>query len=330
MSTRRSKAPTRKTDDKAVTVVVESKGGNRYNIATADLEAIAAQLRGKKSFSVFYSIIIPIGVTVLTAFLTTVIGQWFQYVSWRNTAILQEATDRTARGIGAYTKASRAISNRYYATFLFADVVEDLMNRKTAVDSQLFALDLDLNKQRFKSYYDQLKFWNENYDEMLGEVDFALDRPVGIRETVRRESLRSINCADRLIPQLAKDHADKKYSLKLQFAAINNCFAQVTTTAAGSGTQSLNTVKDLGVVDSSQRFDSEIGKHVVTRNNHVLSMANEFRCFALIRIEYLKSQQTNSIQLSQRIQKIASALGMTELEDNLAAHYREMDSRCAL
>jgi len=45
-------------------------------------------LRQKAAFSVFNSIVVPIGVTILTAIVTTGVGQFFQYVSWRNSITL--------------------------------------------------------------------------------------------------------------------------------------------------------------------------------------------------------------------------------------------------
>jgi hypothetical protein len=55
----------------AVAISVEGDDHKRYRIETSDLEAISSQIRGKRGLSVFNSIILPIGVTILTAFATT-------------------------------------------------------------------------------------------------------------------------------------------------------------------------------------------------------------------------------------------------------------------
>ena len=75
-------------------------------------------------------------------------------------------------------------------------------------------------------------------------------------------------------------------------------------------------------------FDDKIGKYTLELNNHVRSLANSFRCVALVRIEYLKSQQGESILFSQRIRRIAARLGLIERPDDLATHFRETDTRC--
>jgi hypothetical protein len=126
-------------------------GDRRFTVRSSDLENIGAQLRGKKSFSIFYSIGLPIIISLLTVVGTTLVGQFFQYVSWRNSTQLQQATDRSALANRAYEQASQAMSARYYATKLYLDASMNL-NRKLDVDDKLFQL--DLNKKHFNAFYD--------------------------------------------------------------------------------------------------------------------------------------------------------------------------------
>lgn len=85
--------------NRPASVSVYIDGDRRFAVRTSDLENIGAQLRGKKQFSVFYSIVLPVMISLVTIIGTTMIAQFFQYISWRNSAALQKATEssRTRR-----------------------------------------------------------------------------------------------------------------------------------------------------------------------------------------------------------------------------------------
>jgi len=105
-------------------VHIEREGESRYRILSSSLEHIGEQLRGKRRFSIFNSIILPVIVTIVTVLVT---GS-FQYISWQNTIKLQQATDRAS---ATYDNASGEIEKRYYATLLFQVSVRNFANQKT-------------------------------------------------------------------------------------------------------------------------------------------------------------------------------------------------------
>ena len=72
-------------------VSVYIDGDRRFIVRTSDLENIGFRLRGRRQFSVFNSIGLPILISLLTVVGTTTIGQVIQYVSWRNSTKLQTA-----------------------------------------------------------------------------------------------------------------------------------------------------------------------------------------------------------------------------------------------
>ncbi len=274
-----------------ITIVVETEDNKKFKIATADLATAAAQLRPKAAFSAFNSIIVPIGVTILTAIVTTGVGQFFQWVSWRNSVVLQEAHDRVARATAAYDKAAAAIGVRYYATYVFLDAIKDLVNRKDDVDSHLYRLDLELNKRRFDDYYGQLKRWNETNEQILTEIDFALDRPVGIEERKRFAQMSKIDCTKSMTEQLAAQNL-RPGSLKLQFAVITRCF--------GGGLPALSAfmrMKDRASSDPASVVDAKLATDAEDALNDVNSSANIFRCYALSRIDFLRSREGRAIYI---------------------------------
>jgi hypothetical protein len=306
------------TEPHLVEIVVESEDNKKFHIATADLERIAAQLRAKRTFSVFNSVILPIGVTVLTAILTAMVAQTFQYVSWRNSTALQEATDHVTRATAAYDRATNAIEERHYATYLFLFAIRDLINRKQEVDSQLYRLDRQLSNRRFDDYFAQLKRWNETNGLLVGEIDFALDQPIGIAERKRGQVIEKIDCKLSL-PEQLQAHDLNPNSLKLQFTAITSCFAR--------GIKEFSKAKDQGVVDNAFMLDEAIRAGAEDALSHVMSMANEFRCYALSRIEFLKSRQGRAIYRPPFIGWLRGSNENREARDK-KAHFQKTTEKC--
>lgn len=274
-----------------VTIVVETEDNKKFKIATADLATAATQLRPRPAFSAFNSIVVPIGVTILTAIVTTGVGQFFQYISWRNSNTLQEAQDQVGRATAAYGKAAAAIGVRYYATYVFLDSIKDLISRKEDINTHLYRLDLELNKHRFDDYYSQLKRWNETNEQILGEIDFALDRPVNIVARKRAAEMAKIDCTKSLPQQLAAQKLEPA-SLKLQFAVVTRCFA-----GGLPAFSSFLRAKDLGSYDPAFVFDDKLRTDAEDALGHVSSLANEFRCYALARIDFLRSRQGRAIYI---------------------------------
>ena len=303
-----------------VTVVVETDDHKTYKIGTTDLGTMATQLRPKTTFSVFNSILVPIGVTVLTALLTTAVGQFFQYISWRNSTALQEAQDQITRATAAYVKAATAIDTRRYATFVFLDAVQDLINRKEDVGSPLFELDLELNKRRFDNYYSQLNLWNEANDQILGEIDFGLDRPVGISARKRSAEIAQIDCTKSLPEQLTA-HGLVSASLKLQFAVITRCFA--------TGILAFAQAKDQAVLNSKAVLDDTVKADAVLALNNVLSMSNEFRCYALSRIEFLRSRQGRAIYIPDWLARFRGYTSQSREAIDKKEHFDRTAKECS-
>ena len=272
-----------------VTIDVE-RADRHYRIATADLETIASQLRGKSSFSVFNSVILPISLAALTAFLTTLIAQAFQYVSWRNSTAVQEAQNIAAQAQATYDRAAAAVAQRSYATFVFIDAVTELANRKVDVDSHLYRLDLALNKLRFDRYHDQLKSWNEGSDQMIGDIDFHLDRPVGVSEPLRRASIGKVDCKLSMTEQM-QHLSINRLSLKLQFGIIRRCFAGVLA--------DFSLAKDAAVMDKAYTISPQLKAGAETARDNIVAMTNEFRCYALGRIQFLNQRVSLAIFVPQ-------------------------------
>jgi hypothetical protein len=268
-----------------VSVLIEKADEKRYTIRTSDLGYIASQLRGQRPFSVFNSIILPILVVVGTTLVTTAVGSLFQYVSWRNSIKVQEASDRANSANMAYGKASIAIGKRYYSTFLYLAAVRDLANLKSA-NNHLYQFNLDLNRRRFDAFYQQLRDWNETYDQILTEIDFSMDRPVQIAEHVRNAKLATIDCGQTLIEQIQL-HGMNATSSKIQFAAINHCFFVSTSEFSAQ--------KDEAVKDPTFIVDEQIKTKVNEALYAVNAMANEFRCHALLRIQYFNQLKEEAI-----------------------------------
>ena len=268
-----------------VSVSIERSDEGRYTVRTSDLAFIASQVRGKKRFSVYTSIILPMLAVLGTTLVTTAIASLFQYVSWRNSTKLQEASDRVSRANKAYEAASMAIGRRYYSTFLYLAAVRDLANLKPA-NTRLYELNVDLNKQRFEAYFQQLRDWNERYDQMLTEIDFSMDRPVQIAEHVTRARLGEMDCSQTLVEQLRR-HGMNGASLKVQFAALNRCLSNVTAEFSAQ--------RDKAVVDQNFVIDERIKGDANDALNAVNGMANEFRCHSLFRIQYFSQLKDEAI-----------------------------------
>jgi hypothetical protein len=111
-----------------VSILVEQDGTNtnKYKIQSDKLQEIGAQLRGRREFSIFHNIILPVGVTLLTLGFTSL----FQYVSWYNSIEVQRATDVADKATRAYENSAAAIGARHYATFVFVPSLRDLIEAK--------------------------------------------------------------------------------------------------------------------------------------------------------------------------------------------------------
>jgi hypothetical protein len=70
----------------------------------------------------------------------------------------------------------------------------------------------ELENGRYNSYYDQLKQWNEGYDQLIADIDDNLDRPIladaGIPEspvTIFQKQVTTVHCNKAVLEELV-DH----------------------------------------------------------------------------------------------------------------------------
>jgi hypothetical protein len=339
-----------------VSVRIEQEGANKFTIQSDQLEQIGAQLRGRREFSIFQSIILPLIVSVATIVLSSA----FQYVSWFNSVGVKDATDVVDKAARTYETSAAAIGTRHYATVVFLPSLKHLVQAKadaelsararaasldaraqamaapsaggqgkrtkdkdlagalanakrspeadrvllSAVtagaedkkdnDISLHKSALDTKQKRFASYYEQLKLWNENYDHLLSEVEYALDRPVfgqADRKNedfrIYRAKIRQIDCLNySFSEELEKLHLNA-HSLKLRFAVIHNCFMIINN--------ALNKQMNEAISKTLPSFDEPTESQIADKLNALLAMANEFRCYAHQRIDYYNAQKERAI-----------------------------------
>lgn len=330
-----------------VSVVVEQDGPQKFKIQSGQLEQIGRQLRGRRRFSVFYSLVLPALVTLLTTILTGT----FQYLSWINTVRLQAATAVADRAATTYEQAAALVGDRLYSTLVFIPSVRDLalprpvapappaaptdkLQPPNAVSvsatpaqpaggAQPLSMVSDaLVKLRYETYYDQLKRWNERYDRLLTDIDYNLDRPILADARVKRTAitvyakhLKKIDCNDGLVEGIEKAHLDS-HSLKLQFAVLNHCFGEL------HGALDYRLTKILK--QSAGAFDDKFIADARDRLDHIRSSANEFRCIALLRIDYYKAQKEKSIVVPSFIRRWLFRPAKVEAE----AHFAQTAKAC--
>ena len=337
-----------------VSVRIEQEGTNKFRIQSDQLEQIGAQLRGRREFSIFQSIILPLIVSVATIVLSSA----FQYVSWFNSVGVKDATDVADKAARTYETSAAAIGTRHYATVVFLpslkhlvqakadaelsararaasldaraqaiaapstsdkrtkdkDLAGALANAKRSPEADRMLLSavtqsaedkkdneislhksaLDTKQKRFASYYEQLKLWNENYDHLLSEIEYALDRPVFGQADKKNEDfriyrakIREIDCLNySFSEELEKLHLNG-HSLKLRFAVIHNCFMIINN--------ALNKQMNEAISKTLPSFDEPTESQIADKLNALLAMSNEFRCYAHQRIDYYNAQKERAI-----------------------------------
>ena len=337
-----------------VSVRIEQEGTNKFTIQSDQLEQIGAQLRGRREFSIFQSIILPLIVSVATIVLSSA----FQYVSWFNSVGVKDATDVADKAARTYETSAAAIGTRHYATVVFLpslkhlvqakadaelsararaasldaraqaiaapsasdkrtkdkDLAGALANAKRSPEADRVLLSavtqsaedkkdneislhksaLDTKQKRFASYYEQLKLWNENYDHLLSEIEYALDRPVFGQADKKNEDfriyrakIRQIDCLNySFSEELEKLHLNA-HSLKLRFAVIHNCFMIINN--------ALNKQMNEAISKTLPSFDEPTESQIADKLNALLAMSNEFRCYAHQRIDYYNAQKELAI-----------------------------------
>jgi hypothetical protein len=310
-----------------VLLYVEQDAPSKLRIRSDHLEQIGAKLRGPRRFSIFYSLVLPALVTLLTTILTGT----FQYLSWSNTVHLQAATAVADRASETFDKSAALIGQRSYATLVFIPSLRDMAQLQapkktqdvlttnqrdraprnqadnavfTTASSDLivdpapqFLTDVNdkLRTRRYEAYYGLLKLWNEGYDQLIADIDYNLDRPIMADAEIPRAAitvfsrkLSNIKCQNSLPEELEKVGLDK-HSLKIQFAAINHCFRALHQSLDDQIAKLLN--------HSLENIDLAVLKAANGNLADIETTANEFRCVALLRIGYYKAQTERSIAI---------------------------------
>ena len=337
-----------------VSVRIEQEGANSFRIQSGQLEQIGAQLRGRREFSIFQSIILPLIVSVVTIILSSA----FQYVSWFNSVGLKDATDVADKAARTYETSAAAIGTRHYATVVFLPSLKHLVQAKADAeqsararaaslkaraevivtpgaggqgkgtrgkdlaaalasakrspeadrallnavtqgaedkkdnDVSLHKSALETKQKRFASYYEQLKLWNENYDHLLSEIEYALDRPVFGQADKRNENfrisrarIREIDCQNYSFTEELEKHQLNTHSLKLRFAVIHNCFMIINN--------ALNKQLNEAISNALPGFDEPTETQISDKLSALLAMSNEFRCYAHQRIDHYNAQKSS-------------------------------------
>jgi hypothetical protein len=126
----------------------KDQNGYRLITGTGQLEKIGNLLRGKQKFSFFYSIGLPVLVTLATVAFTTAI----QYTSWLNSIRLQAATEQASRAASVYDKIATNIGDRYYSIFVFIPSLVDIVDRTSAEETGINKYTSTIDIQRMSSY----------------------------------------------------------------------------------------------------------------------------------------------------------------------------------
>jgi hypothetical protein len=321
------------------------RDGDRYRIQSAKLQEIGEQLRGKRPFSVFNSLILPALVTLLTTLLTGT----FQFVSWHNQVSVQAASDVAERAAGAYTKAADATGKRIQVTGSFIPVIRELgrspaaepptsatdgrtssgdeTSKLTPLQSAtaLHQLDHKLSMARFDDYYDQLRSWDENYEKLSTDIGRHLDRPIfehaGKRLVPVRHyaaKLKDVDCKQTLTqaiegmgpaPGPGPEQKSSADSLRLQFAVLRQCFAFL---------QSRIDEQKVSSREGRVGFKDDAVDQINRELAQIQELNSEFACYARSRIGYYKHQKSVAIIGPRMFKQWLSGSQKKEAEDRFA------------
>jgi hypothetical protein len=279
-------------DQPRVYVHVDQEDGGKYSILSSDLERIGTQLRGRVRFSIFNSIILPALVTLVTLASTSL----FQFISWQNSIRVQAASDEVGAAGKTYNKAATEIDKRYYATFLFNAAVKSLAERRAnqdAGDDLINKYDIDQQRQRFKDFYAELASWNDNYNQMLDDLSYDLDRPLDPGKwtetgySIVKEKLNKISCDAKSLPDEIESKQLDKFAVATQFAVINRCF--------GEALGQFSVVKDQTLTNKTKTISPTEYADAHDRLDNVRVLLNQFRCFANARVHFLGARKERTL-----------------------------------
>jgi hypothetical protein len=300
-----SNAAARRSDDSQTageaSISIAQIGDRRFEIALGDetIEKLGESFRERPSQTSFTSILSLLGKTIGVALLTAGGAAFFQYVSWLNAERLQAATETATKAASAYRDAASAIGQRYYASFVIVDAIEDLNGKSDEAKNQLSAAVDKTSRARFDSYYAMLAAWNENYAHLLTEIDNRLDRPIlsivrpdQTDKPISWKSTDRVDCDQSLIAQVSAIGFPKQ-SLKAQLAVISGCYGKVHQAYSAIRNKALN--GDAGAFDDAAVSDFR------KKLSGAISMTNVFACFATRRINYYYTERGFAILSPHKI-----------------------------
>jgi hypothetical protein len=114
----------------------------------------------------------------------------------------------------------------------------------------------------------------------------VFDSPFGVAERVENAKLSKISCDQKIVDQFASQQLNYN-SLKVQLAAINHCFVEAIA--------EFSEEREKALMDATYKIDEGKKKKANVAINNVASMANEFRCHALYRVQYFQSVSQNVV-----------------------------------
>jgi hypothetical protein len=216
----------------------------------------------------------------------------FQHVSWRNAAIMQEANELVEQASTAFENAAEIFGKRHQASFRFTfDLPQEFPQTRISVTGAVPA------SYRDPEFRDANRIWSERFDQILGEIDYFLDRPVGLEEVVRRREIIGFDCSEPLIGQL-KEKKFQYRSLKVQFAILDHCFRRFRNEAdkLTSLYSEVTSQDDTAVLVSSLRV--RLNELRDKQLSDIHTHANIFRCYARKRVDFLRTVRTTLIERS--------------------------------
>jgi hypothetical protein len=268
-----------------VTVRIDQQQPNQYVIQTSQLERIGALVRGKTT------VVKSIAVSFIVSFVTACVIPYFTWIASMN---LQRASDRAEKGVSIYEQAAMAIDSRWNVTNDFFATITHMVNdppNGIGANSGLYKAALDLQSSRWISYNDALKTWNKDYDGILAEIDYGLDRPVlaqidpnDAENKITSEKTSKITCAKSLsLADQLQNAGYVRYSLKAQFAAIGFCLGKIDE-KLGRPPSVVSTTLD--------RPEQDAIKELL---NTTSTMSNSFlHCYADWRLQYFYREKQNA------------------------------------
>jgi hypothetical protein len=298
--------PTLRSDTLAagdVAIVVKAESGEEFKITSpaAQLEQIGELLRGKRKAWGIRTLVISISASTATLVLSGAIAAGFQYVSWANSVILSNATDRVAKAHDTFNEAMTTIGARWMATRDFVPTLQELVNNQSTADSNLAKLSFDLERTRMADYYDKLKQWNVGYNGLLAKIEYDLDRQIyratqtNAGDPVSNKRTTQVDCSKTITEEMRKVGYEQ-HSLKAQFAIIHYCFGLISAT--------IDSLRNKALSDKSVKIDDTASAALDDSLGHVNTTANIFQCYAKQRQEFyidqIAASITNPLALLQR------------------------------